>query len=150
MPLYRPLYTVGWSNFHLFENLQEPYFCIKEQLAKENSKLEFVQYFFSKMAKTGFDLTKQLNKIRTNFVSGKTFKNVKFKKNIADFGVFQAFWAFLRPCEVKNQQIKVKFWIWGPRKVYYSKPCAQNLFQKSLHPNIQYSGITRQYASCEA
>ena len=42
MPLYRPLYTVGWSNFHLLKNLQEPYFCIKEQLAKENSKLEFV------------------------------------------------------------------------------------------------------------
>ena len=29
---------------------------------------------------------------------------------------------FLRPCEalrqVKKQQIKVKFWIWGPKTVY--------------------------------
>ena len=48
------------------------------------------------------------------------------------------FRGFLRPCEamrqVKKQQIKVKFWIWGPRTVYYNMTFAQNSFQKSLHP----------------
>ena len=47
---------------------------------------------------------------------------------------------FLRPCEalrqVKKQQSKVKFWIWGPRTVYYNMSCAQSLFHKSLHPNV--------------
>ena len=42
------------------------------------------------------------------------------------------------PCEaqgqVKKQQIKVKFCIWGPRTVYYNMPCAQNNIFKSLHP----------------
>ena len=37
---------------------------------------------------------------------------------------FRLFRDFLSPCEamrqVKKQQIKVKFWIWGPRTVYYT------------------------------
>ena len=39
---------------------------------------------------------------------------------------------------VKKQQIKVKFWIWGPRTVYYNMTCYQIFFQKSLHPNTEY------------
>ena len=39
--------------------------------------------------------------------------------------------------QVKTQQIKVKFWICGPIKVYYNMTCAQNIFQKSLHPILQ-------------
>ena len=56
-------------------------------------------------------------------------------------GLFRDFKGFLRPFEamrqVEKQQIKVKFWIWGPRTVYYNMTCAQIFFQKSLHPNVQ-------------
>ena len=61
----------------------------------------------------------------------------------ADFRpLFRDFRGFLRPCEamrqVKKQQIKVKFWIWGPRTVYYNMTCDQIFFsQKSLHPTMQ-------------
>ena len=37
---------------------------------------------------------------------------------------------------VKKQQIKLKFWIWGPITVYYNMTCGQILFQKSLHPTV--------------
>ena len=36
--------------------------------------------------------------------------------------------------QVKKQQNKVNFWNWGPITVDYNKTCAQNFFQKSLHP----------------
>ena len=38
--------------------------------------------------------------------------------------------------QVKKQQIKLKFWIWGPITVYYNMTCGQILFQKSLHPTV--------------
>ena len=62
---------------------------------------------------------------------------------MAEFSVFWAFQGFSEAlCEslrqVKKQQIEVKFWIWGPRTVYCNMSCAQILFYKSLHPNIQY------------
>ena len=47
--------------------------------------------------------------------------------------------------QVKTQQIKVKFWICGPIKVYYTMTCAQNIFQKSLHPNIYSLVFTYNY-----
>ena len=51
---------------------------------------------------------------------------------------FRDFSGFLRPCEalsqVKKQQIKVKFWIWGSITVYYNVTYAQIFFQKPLHP----------------
>ena len=57
------------------------------------------------------------------------------------------FRGFLRPCEamrqVKKQQIKVKFWIWGPRTVYYNMTFAQNYFQKSLHPTEMLFSYTK-------
>ena len=60
------------------------------------------------------------------------------------------FMHFLRPCEalrqVKKHQIKVKFWIWGPRTVYYNMTCAQKVFQKSLHPNAQLPTGTTSFA----
>ena len=38
--------------------------------------------------------------------------------------------------QVRKQQIKVKFWIWGPITVNYNKTFAKNIFfQESLHPN---------------
>ena len=39
--------------------------------------------------------------------------------------------------QVKKQQIKVKFWICGPRTVNYNMTCAQHFFQKSLHPTVR-------------
>ena len=42
---------------------------------------------------------------------------------------------------MKKQQIKVKFWIWGPRTVYYNMTCAQQFFQKSLHPTSVQNAI---------
>ena len=46
-------------------------------------------------------------------------------------------WAklFLTLCQVKKQQFKVKFWIWGSITAYYNMTCDQFfLSQKSLHP----------------
>ena len=70
-------------------------------------------------AKTVFDLKN--SKKGTNFVSGKTFKNVN--ETFFCLLILGIFRHFLRPCEalrqVKKIQFKVKFWIWGPRTVYY-------------------------------
>ena len=41
--------------------------------------------------------------------------------------------------QVKKQQNKVKFWIWGHITVYYNITCIHHFFQKSLHPSIQYT-----------
>ena len=53
--------------------------------------------------------------------------------------LFGDFRGFRRPCEamrrVIEQKIKVKFWIQGPRTVYYNTTCAEIFFPKSLHPN---------------
>ena len=55
------------------------------------------------------------------------------------------FWGFLRPCEamgqVKKQQIKVKFWSWGPRTVDYNMTCAQQNFKN--HSTLLYMSGTR-------
>ena len=50
---------------------------------------------------------------------------------------------FLRPCEalhqVKKQQIKITFWIWGSTTVYYNcKMCPIFPPQKSLCPNLHF------------
>ena len=45
---------------------------------------------------------------------------------------------------VKKQQIKVKFWIWGPRTVYYNMTCAQFFFFKNHSTLVcTYSLTTR-------
>ena len=51
------------------------------------------------------------------------------------------FGGFLRPCEamgqMKKQQIKVKFWSWGPRTVDYNMTCAQQNFKN--HSTLLYN-----------
>ena len=50
------------------------------------------------------------------------------------------FMGFRRPCEalhqLKKQQIKVKFWIWGHITVYYNMQCASNFFKN--HSTLFY------------
>ena len=110
-------------------------------------------FYFSKMAKTVFYIKIVKKNFKFLFILG-------FKKNkeqdlfqvkplkmsniflcVLILGLFWDFRGFLRlcfaMCRVKKQQIKVKFWIWGPRTVYYNMTCAPIfLNQKSLHPNV--------------
>ena len=58
-------------------------------------------------------------------------------------GLFGGFRGFLRPCfamrRVKRQQVKVQFWIWGPRTVYNNMTCTQIYFSKITPP---YSAVS--------
>ena len=49
---------------------------------------------------------------------------------------------------VKKHQIKVKFWIWGPRTVYYNMTCTKFFFYKSLHPAMRPSEVRLQKGPC--
>ena len=101
------------------------------------------------MAKTVFDLKNsvssflalQKNKEQILFqVKPLKMSNKIFILLILD--LFGDIRGFLRPCfamrRVKKQQIKVKFWIWGPRTVYYIMTCAQNFCLKN-HSTLLYN-----------
>ena len=65
-------------------------------------------------------------------------------------GLFGGFRGFLRPCfamrRVKRQQVKVQFWIWGPRTVYNNMTCTQIYFSKITPP---YSAVSYfQFSTC--
>ena len=70
-------------------------------------------------------------------------------------GLFGDFRGFLRPCfamrRVKKQQIKVKFWILGPRTVYYNTTCAQKFFKNhsTLVYTMQYNPLSYRYPSLQ-
>ena len=121
----------------------------KTNCQKQNSKLEVVQYFFyfSKMAKTGFDLKNVFSsfslflalKKGTNFVSGETFKIVKYISFVLILGLFQEFQGFSEtlfchvPGEKATDQSKILD-LRSQNSLLQHDMCPKFFFKKSLHP----------------
>ena len=81
-------------------------------------------------------------KNRLSFSSFVTFKNSKktfpsgtglkkgFKTKFPHIGkLSNKFWG---PCQVKKQNLKVKFWKWGPKTIWHNMPSRVELFYKKV------------------
>ena len=103
--------SMGWSDFHLFCDFRKWAHCYRLAVF----------------------LWVQFPKIRQIL---QPLKVLNTKCLLLNLGL-QA--KFSEPCaKRKKQKIKVKFWIWCPKTVYYNMSCAQIFFKNhsTLLPNI--------------
>ena len=115
-------YTVGWSDYCDFNFLQFSK-MYRQREKKENLGNIFLYFIFClQNGQNCFELVKK--KFFGMFLGFRITVQAKFAEALR---------------RVKKQQIKLKFWIWGPITVYYNMTCGQIFVsKKSLHPIIQY------------